>query len=54
MIVEIYADESRYFCPDHPQVSKYEYKANISDEMAKKLIQNSKLIRPVIFAGLTE
>jgi len=44
MLVEIYADESRYFCADHPQVSNYEYKIFMSDEMAKELKETSDAI----------
>ena len=44
MLVEIYADESRYFCADHPHVSNYEYKIMMSDEMAKELKQNADVI----------
>lgn len=54
MVVEIYADESRYFCPKHPQVNKHEYKMILSDEMYEELAENSRLIRSRIFAGVSE
>lgn len=44
MVVEIYADESRYFCPDHPYANSHKYKIIMSDEMAKELTQTSDAI----------